>query len=168
MSGTSISARGDLRAIAMRRAAASAHTPEPRSKIAGCGVFRGGPLAVDCGASCRPHTLRRKRPAAATASPEAKQPARVSAGRRSRLDGLTLFSDLKTLCAQRAFEAADITPARATDPDLRAPCTMPLDELRQQFGVPALVKDVAADNDIEAAEIGCRLIPTKIDEIDRR
>src|SRR5690606_11953180 len=69
---------------------------------------------------------------------------------------------------QSPAESSEIASPRTTDPDLGARLAETIHELREQLGVPALVKHVAADDDVETADVGRRRLPRQDDEIDRR
>ena len=58
-----------------------------------------------------------------------------------------------------AGELAPVRPARVADYYLDIVAGMTIDKSRNQVGVIGLVKDIAADHDVEFAQPGIRLVP---------
>src|SRR5690606_16068543 len=137
------------------------------------GYAKRGRLRTD-GPGLRPHSLRcvraeRKRlRAACVAAPIAKQAALELRPVIPGSHAQALVRAAKAHGLQSPAESSEIASPRTTDPDLGARLAETIHELREQLGVPALVKHVAADDDVETADVGRRRLPRQDDEIDRR
>src|SRR5690606_28173956 len=102
------------------------------------------------------------------AAPIAQQPAPELLPVLAGLDAQAFLRASKTLRMQSPAESSEIASPRTTDPNLRARLAEMIHELREQLGVPALVKHVAADDDVEATDVGRRRVPRQSNEVDRR
>src|SRR5690554_1481830 len=81
--------------------------------------------------------------------------------------GAQLFRKSEALSLECAAEAAPIAPSRAGNHHLGARVGMALNQLRHQLCVVALVKHIAADDQVKVAQLRRGLFPRQIEVVER-